>query len=423
MFETALRADAKRRIRQIGQADIVIGIPSYRNARTIGPVIQTVGQGLAQYFPQYRCLVVNADGSSSDETAAVAREAPLPPSIRRITTGYQGMSGKGSAIRAIFQIAQAVEARACAILDADLRNVTPEWVRVLVDPILAGEYEFVAAYYTRPRADAGVIDLLAYPVTRMLYGRDLRQPTGGEIALSGELAARLADRDVWETDVARGGIGVWLATMAIHEDRRLCQVALGTKVHDPREITSATDQSFSQTIGTLFRMAYIFRKRWRAFPEIAPVPLVGDTPLADPIPGELTAEQLYEEFRGANKRRRRMWQHVLASSTLDAVQQLLASTGSALAFPDELWARIVSEFIVVYNKGESDPDRVVEALLPIYYARQAAFMVETQSMTCVEAEGVVQRQAQAFLDARPYLLDAWDGYVPWVSGAAEAVPQ
>jgi hypothetical protein len=118
-----------------------------------------------------------------------------------------------------------------------------------------------------------------------------------------------------------------------------------------------------------------------------------------------------------------MWQHVLSQGNYEAVQEIFKASDGVPEFPDDLWARAVCEFLVVYNKGESDPDRVVEALHPIFYGRQAAFLKETQHLSCDEAEGVVQRQAQAFLDARPYFLDRWDGYVPWVSGGIDSVPQ
>jgi glucosylglycerate synthase len=420
MFETALRADARRRVRQIGQADIVVGIPSYRNAKTIGKVILATGQGLALSYPQHRCLLINADGGSSDDTSVIAREAHLPAHVKRIATGYQGMAGRGSAVRAILQITQCVEAQVCVLLDADVKNMRPGWIESLVDPILRDGAEYVSPYYARPGSESGVTDLIVHPMTRMLYGTDLRQPVGSEVALSGAFAAHLADKDVWETDVARAGIGVWMSTMAICEGRRMAQVALGAKMQEPRELSSSTEQAFSQTVGTLFRMAHTLRKKWRELREIAPVPILGALPLADPGAPGTTAELLFQEFRAANKRRRRMWQHVMRPDALQAVLQIAASP-EPVAFPDDLWARIVCEFIVVYNKGESDPDKVVEALLSLFYARHASYLTETQGMSPEQVETVVRRQAEAFVAARPYMLERWDSYVPWVSGGIDTV--
>jgi hypothetical protein len=407
MFETALRADAKRRIRQIGRADIVVGIPSYRNAKTIAGVVEAVVTGLSSFYTDQRAVIMNADGGSSDNTAQIAAEVPSPVTIRRITTGYHGMAGKGSAVRAILQVAHALEADVCIILEAGLKDISPEWVRSLAAPILSGQYDFVAPYYTYPHSEAGPHDLLIYPLFRMLLGKDLRQPAGGELALSGALAGYLADKDVWETDVARAGIDVWMSTMAAYEGRKVCQVALGTKRHEGREPSSTTDQAFSQMLGTLFRMAYILRKVWLSFPTVDPVPVVGKTPLEPAEPGVMTETYLADKFRLATKRQRRMWQVVLIPELLEEVKEIVKQPPESLQFPDDIWAK------VVYNKGEADPDRVVDALFPLCCARHLALLKETEGMSVTDTEAVIRRQAEAFVAARPYLLDRWNSYIPW----------
>ena len=80
--------------------------------------------------------------------------------------------------------------------------------------------------------------------------------------------------------------------MSIREGRRICQVSLGTRRHETRDPSSANDQSFSQTMGTLFRMAYILRKTWLSFPPVQPTPIVGTMPLQDPDAGSLSEEYL-----------------------------------------------------------------------------------------------------------------------------------
>jgi len=77
-----------------------------------------------------------------------------------------------------------------------------------------------------------------------------------------------------------------------------------------------------------------------------------------------------------------------------------------------LWAEVVFDFAVVYNKGETDPDKVAAALLPLYYARIATILRETNAKLDV-VEKVVQAQAQVFAEHKRYLLQRWKTYVPW----------
>lgn len=416
MFETALKADARRRIRQIGRADLVAGIPTYRNAKTIAALVQQVSMGLAAHYPDLRMVLVVADGGSTDDTVEAASAPPMPDTVKRIVTGYHGVTGRGSAVRAIFQMATALEADACIVLDGDLKAMPPWWVQALAGPVLSGDYEYVTPYYTYPRTESGPIDLIAYPLLRALVGRDVRQPTADVFGVSGELAGHFADKDVWETEVARAGVGVWMTAIAIQEGRRIGQAALGTRRHESREPSTTTDQAFSQMVGTLFRMAYILRKTWLTFPQVQPTPIVGSVPLQQADRGILTEMYLSERFRQASKRHRRLWQVALTPEHLDEIRDILNQPNEGFRFPDDLWARCVYDFIVVYNKGEADPDRVVEALIPLCCARQLAFLQETQGMSVEESERVVARQADAFIRQRPYLRERWEVYVPWATG-------
>jgi glycerate kinase len=56
--------------------DVLVGIPSFQNARTIGHVVRAVEAGLRKHFPDRRCLIAISDGDSSDGTVAAARGAP-----------------------------------------------------------------------------------------------------------------------------------------------------------------------------------------------------------------------------------------------------------------------------------------------------------------------------------------------------------
>ncbi len=73
MFDTVLRGEGQRRLAEIGTADILIGIPTYKNARSIAHVARTAAAALAQYLPRLRGAVAIVDGGSSDETVSVCR--------------------------------------------------------------------------------------------------------------------------------------------------------------------------------------------------------------------------------------------------------------------------------------------------------------------------------------------------------------
>jgi glycosyltransferase involved in cell wall biosynthesis len=415
MIETSLRLDAQRRLADVGNADLVVGIPTYKHARTLAPVLKTVGEGLARDFKGLRTVITIVDGGSPDDTLVVANQTPLPPGVKRLVTSYQGVQGKGSAVRGIFEIARALRAKVIVILEADLQSITSDWVEKLARPILDNQYQLAIPHYARPLPDGAMTDLLAYPITKLLYGADVRQPMGGEYALSAELAHRIATRDVWETDVARHGVDIWLTTVAINENVKTCQVRLGVKLDDSREMLLSFDPTFVQAIGTLFRMMDIYKRRWHEGQQTRTAPFFGNGIAPKParpwLPG-VSAAALGDAFVAGSRRYARLWRTALTPSTRHAIRELSESPDGSTRFNAKLWARTVYDFATVYNQGEGDPDKIVAALLPLYYARCATLMQET-GLEPGAVEVAVQEQAKQFAYEKPYLVHLWDTYVPW----------
>ncbi|HMA53957.1 MAG TPA: glycosyltransferase, partial [Acidobacteriota bacterium] len=265
--------------------DILIGIPSFNNAKTIGHVVRAVEAGLNKYFPGSRSILVNSDGGSSDGTADVVRQASADldavlvdhraGGFRKLVTPYHGVPGKGSAFRTIFEIARQLGARACAVVDADLRSITPEWIELLIKPVLEEGYDYVAPYYMRHKYDGTITNTIVYPLTRALYGKRIRQPIGGDFGFSGPLASFYLEKDVWDSDVARFGIDVWMTTTAIANGFKICQAFLGAKIHDAKDPGADLSAMLHQVVGSVFDLMEEYAPTWRAVAGSEPVATFG----------------------------------------------------------------------------------------------------------------------------------------------------
>ena len=274
MESALLPAEAHRAVDTIRHADIVIGIPSYNNARTIAHVVRAVYAGLAKYFPQLTAVVINSDGGSTDDTRDAVLSARVEDNhlmlvstplvaAHRLSFPYHGVPGKGSAFRLVFRMAAKLQAKACAVVDSDLRSITPEWIDMLLRPILFAGYDFVAPYYQRHKYDGTITNSIVYPLTRSLYGVRVRQPIGGEFGISARLIARYVERDDWETDVARYGIDIWMTTVAIAEGFRVCQSFLGAKLHDAKDPSSDLSAMLQQVVGSVFMLMEEYQPVWQ----------------------------------------------------------------------------------------------------------------------------------------------------------------
>ncbi len=401
-----LPGEARRELRRLGRVDLVVGIPSFNNARTVGHVVETVADGVTRYFPGVRGVVVNADGGSADGTPEAAAAARVPEPVRVVCTGYEGIRGKGSAVRAVLEAVQLVGARCCVLVDADLRSIEPWWVQRLAGPVLAGQADYVAPLYVRHKYDGTITNNLAYPMTRALYGPRVRQPIGGEFGVAGALVGRLLAKPVWGSDVARFGVDIWMTTTAVCEGSRVVQARLGVKVHDPRD-PAGLGPMFQQVVGTMFSLLAVYPFRWRQVRGSHPVPTVGDPVEAEPEPVPVTVSALVDRFREGQRVHGGVWSRALGADVREQLDRA-AELGPAEHLTDRWWARAVYDFAVAFHRDDLDPDAVVAALVPVYFGRVAAFAEQTRELDTAAAEVVVERQAAVFEEEKTRLVAAWE---------------
>lgn len=423
-----LPKEVRRRLDGIGTADVLVGIPCFENEATIGGVVTAVEAGLRKHFPGLRSVICASDGGSGDRTREVvlraevgdrAEELLIPPEApvpEKIVFEYRGTPGKGSAVRSIVEAAGRLGVRACAIVDADLRSITPTWLERLLAPVVDHGYGFVAPVYSRHKHDGTITNSLAYPVTTALYGARIRQPIGGEFAFSGDLAAYYAMQDVWGTEVARFGIDIWMTTTAVVEGHRTCQAVLGAKLHDPKDPGQDLGPMFRQVVGSLFALAGRYHDRWVTVDSVETPPTFGFRAAFSAEPVEVSIPRLTWKFVDGYVRHHELWRRVLSEGAMDGVERGVSAasdSGSGIVIQDELWFTIVYDYLVAYNAREVDAGSLLDSLIPLYFARTATFVERTRDDTPEEAEARVEEAVDAAVERKPYLVERWAaGHVP-----------
>ncbi len=397
--------DLAKQVERLGGCDIVIGIPSYNNATTVGHVVTSAVEGARLHFPDLRACVVNADGGSSDGTelsvlaAAEALDAPVA------TGRYRGQSGKGSAFRAIFEAVTALAPRAAVVIDADLRSIDRDWVGQLCGPVVAGEADYVAPYYFRHKHDATITNAAAYPLTRALYGYDIRQPIGGDFGFAPWLAGFWAAQKVWDGPVARFGVDIWMTTTALLEGARVVQTNLGLKVHDPRDPSANLSRMFCEVVGTAYELMGQNVSRWWRVERSLPVALLGDRPFAEPEEVEVSLEAMDIAFLSGYSHWRDLWRSCLDEDVFDLLSR--AAESRKYRVEPSLWASIVYDFAVAYNRSTDGRESLLLSMVPLYLARTATFVRDAEGLSSLEAEALVRDQALTFEALKPYLRLRW----------------
>jgi len=418
MRKMVLNTDVRDALAQIQTADIVVGIPSFNNASTIGHVVRAVKAGLSKYFPDRRCVIVNSDGGSSDATTDIVLNTqihdyqtilvqhPLFP-IHKISTPYDGIPGKGSAFRTIFRIAEELQAGACAVLDADLRSVTPEWVELLIRPVLDGDFDYVTPYYLRHKFDGTITNSIVHPLTRALYGKRIRQPIGGDFGFSGTLASFFLSQDVWESDVARFGIDIWMTTVAICEGFRVCQTFLGAKIHDPKDPGTDLGAMLSQVVGSLFDLMETYHFRWKVIADSEAVPLFGFQFETGVDSVSVNVERMVNYFTHGLSDLSNIWALLLSTKNMRGLRMIGNGGHGRFHFPDELWVGVIYDLALSYHKRVMNREHILQSLAPLYMGRVASFVGENISASPAAVEEGIERLCRAFEEQKSYLIESW----------------
>lgn len=412
------REDVQGRINEIGNADILVGIPSYNNARSIGHVVRAVQAGLAKYFPEKKTILVNSDGGSKDGTMDVVHNTTIDDfhsillshrveSFSKMAIPYHGIPGKGSAFRTIFEIAQALNVKACAVVDSDLRSITPEWVELLITPVIRDGYDYVAPLYHRHKYDGTITNSIVYPLTRALYGKNVRQPIGGDFGFSGKLARFYLTKDVWETDVARYGIDIWMTTTAIANDFRICQSFLGAKIHDAKDPGADLSAMLYQVVGATFDLMEEYRYMWKEVFINEIVPVFGFTYEVGLEPVSVNIQRMIDKFAlGANELED-LWKAILPVGTLRFLKKLAQATPKRFHMPDEMWVDTIYNFALAAHRNLLNKEHLLKSLTPLYIGRTASFVIEAWDSSGPEVEEKIDTLCGVYKKLKPSFSDRW----------------
>lgn len=414
-----MNKEIQEQLDEIGQADILVGIPSYNNSHTIGHVVRAVQAGFAKYFPDKKCVLVNSDGGSTDGTMDIVHNTTVEDyqsvllshrvsPFFKLTTPYHGLPGKGSAFRTIFEIADALNVKGCAVVDSDLRSITPEWVELLLKPVIQSDFDYVAPLYHRHKYDGTITNSIVYPLTRALYGKRIRQPIGGDFGLSGRLAKFYLTKDVWETDVAKFGIDIWMTTTAIANNFRVCQSFLGAKIHDPKDPGADLSAMLYQVVSATFDLMETYRDAWKDIKTSETVPVFGFQYAVGLEPVSVNLDRMIERFRLGVRELKNIWKEFLPQEILAFLDKAEGMGKEEFNMPEEVWVEIIYCFSLAAHKKIINIEHLLKSLTPLYIGRTASFVKEAWNSDAREVEEKIERLCRVFEGKKNFLLTKWD---------------
>jgi hypothetical protein len=294
-------------------------------------------------------------------------------------------------------------------VDADLKSITPLWIRNLGEPLF-DKYQFVAPLYVRHKYDGAITNNVVYPLTRALYGRRVRQPIGGDYGVSGDLVKIFAESDAWDEAIGDYGIDIWMTTTALRNKVAVVQSFIGkAKVHKEKDASEYFEAIFPKVVRTLFELMCRYDGFWREVKWSRPTAVFGFGGGEVELPAivEIDTKSYWEKFSSGIGAHWDLYGATLTPQNHHKLQEASEAGADMFEFPTQLWAKILYDFAFAYKKKEIPTDLLIQALVPLYFGKALSFALETQAMNNQQAEEYIEDQCLQFEKAKPYLLERW----------------
>ena len=417
--ESILSDELVRQLMSVGEVDLLVGLPTYNDAQTVGQVVQVIRAGLLKYFPRERAAILNADGGSQDETPGLvqaasisdARNAAALRSLRTlhcISTRYSGDPSRATALHTIVAAADLLQAKACAVIAPESSNIEPEWIDRLLRPVCRLDFDFVTPVYRRNKFEGMLVTNLLYPMTRAIYDWRIREPYPTEFAFSGRFGNHLVGHEMWREEACRAGTEICFTIAAMAGGFRLYQSFLGPKGHTEQAAPDLVP-AIRQTVGTLFWSLDQYFNTWSASTEAKVVPTLGAEYEFITESVRVNRERLYQMFRTGVVELEPVLASILSRATLDELKRSAALDEPQFQYGDELWVKTIYEFAASYHRIVISRDHIIQALVPLYRGRTCTFLLQNQEASEPEVEQHIENLCLTFERLKPYLLELWQG--------------
>ena len=281
-------------------------------------------------------------------------------------------------------------------------SLSPLALRGLADAVMNASIDLATPRYALPPNSGLINSAIIYPLTRALFAARGRFPLAVDLGLSMRMAERLAA-------VARRTIApnqndaiLWPINEAVAAGFPVDEIDAGQRAV-PQPVEIDINAILAQVTGSLFADIEAKAAVWQRPRRTPPVRRISTS--MSPVGNAADVAHMVEAFRLANANLQEIWSLVLPPHSLVMLKRFSVVDPSQFRIPDNLWARIVFDFLIAYRLRTINRGHLMGALIPLYLAWVASHINVTASGTASETH--IEAVASAFEADKPYLVARW----------------
>jgi len=350
---------------------------------------------LALAFPGETIFVATPDAAPQSSSGSPLRL--LPYSVTTVSASPWLLTAADYVNT--WKLAQENHATACVMLGPETQSIHPQTIRALAKSALLSD--LTLAHYDLGPHEGLINSAILYPVTRALFGTRPRFPLSIDVGLSLRMAARLATVAQRFTASGQNDAILWPLSEAATANCSTTEIAVSPRTL-PQPTALDVNTLIAQIAGSLFTDVDAKAAFWQRARATQPPQLIMPTaPIAEPP----DIAPMLDAFRLAYTNLHEIWSLVLPPNSLLGLKKLSLMSPETFRMPDNLWARIVYDFILAFRLRTINRGHLLGALTPLYLAWVASHLTLISSGTAPEKH--ILDVATAFEADKPYLVSRW----------------
>jgi hypothetical protein len=239
-------------------------------------------------------------------------------------------------------------------------------------------------------------------MTRALFASRDRFPLAVDLGLSLRMAERLAAAARRTSANNQDDAMIWPVNEAVAAGFAVDEIDAGTR-SVPQPTETDINAILAQVTGSLFADIEAKAAVWQR-PRRTP-PVRRSNSSMSPVGSPDDVARMVEAFRLANANLQEIWSLILPPHSLVMLKRISVLEPPVFRIPENLWARIVYDFLIAYRIRTINRGHLMGALIPLYLAWVASHINVTASGTAPESH--IEAVAAAFEADKPYLVARW----------------
>jgi len=118
-------------------------------------------------------------------------------------------------------------------------------------------------------------------------------------------------------------------------------------------------------------------------------------------------ERLVKEYKTGFRQFKGLYKDIFCPECYAELKNCADKAKTKFIMPIKTWVMLLYETAATFHQWKDNRTQLVNLVTPLYLGQVASFINRTKQMDSIQAEQVVEQQAEVFEEHKDYLIQVW----------------